>query len=829
MSTNQENHPPSSGRRLAAILFADIVGYTALMQQGEGTAMGILNRFQEVTTAKVKNHQGEIIKTYGDGSLILFDSSVDAVNCAHEMQLVFRQGVEVPLRIGIHVGEVVRKDNDVFGNGVNIAARIESMGVAGGVLMSSDVQRRIKNQEGLSTQPLGQFDFKNVEEPIEVYALTNEGMIVPDKNKLPGKSKRTMSTRLIITSLLTLFLLASLAFWLSNNSKVERTVEMSLAQESGIASLAVLPFTNMSSGQENQYFCDGLHDDLLTHLSQMGNTKVISRTSVLRYRDTEKPIPEIASQLGVTHILEGSFRRADNQIRVNVQLINAQSDDHVWSEIYDRELNSESVFNIQTEVTKKIAAALNANLTEGQRVAVEDKPTSSLEAYEAYLKGRQIMAKRNTPSLLAAKELFEKAISLDPEYAQALVQLGTVHHLMISYSDGDVEDNRNKSIDYLDRGLKLHPNMPEAYALKAIIHESLKEFDQAKMAFEKSIQLNPNQAITYHWYSLFARDIGRDYEKAKSLLEKARELDPLSPAINYTLGRIHLGLQEFERGKFFLKKTIEIEPSYPSTYLVLPLLYIAQNRLDSAALLSYQNLKTNGNQGIYFEHSMFPFYYLGMDEELLAEHDLFKPQNRQDSIIKYRSKLRTFIHIKKDLDQAQSFVNENDFVSRLQILFLRKEWKAYNQLYEKVYPMVISLKHVFAPTGITPGWDYYIFQQYLFALKSEGRNSEYEDLWKYYHAHVAIDNDRLSWGHLIWKDYMLLRRASIQNNKTEAIKKLKTIRQNGGFGWTWRLLKMDPMLEFIADDESYIQIMDDWDQLIAEQRTTVRATRDEIH
>ena len=143
--------------------------------------------------------------------------------------------------------------------------------------------------------------------------------------------------------------------------------------------------------------------------------------------------------------------------------------------------------------------------------------------------------------------------------------------------------------------------------------------------------------------------------------------------------------------------------------------------------------------------------------------------------------------------------------------------------------MVISLKHVFAPTGITPGWDYYIFQQYLFALKSEGRNSEYEDLWKYYHAHVAIDNDRLSWGHLIWKDYMLLRRASIQNNKTEAIKKLKTIRQNGGFGWTWRLLKMDPMLEFIADDESYIQIMDDWDQLIAEQRTTVRATRDEIH
>ena len=146
-------------------------------------------------------------------------------------------------------------------------------------------------------------------------------------------------------------------------------------------------------------------------------------------------------------------------------------------------------------------------------------------------------------------------------------------------------------------------------------------------------------------------------------------------------------------------------------------------------------------------------------------------------------------------------------------------------MYEKVYPNIISLNHVFAPTGITPGWDYYIFQQYLFALKNEGRNSEYEELWNNYKTQADTENDQLSWGHLIWKDYMLLRRASIQNNKTEAIKILKTIRQNGGFGWTWRLLQMDPMLEFIADDESYIQIMNDWDQLIVEQRATVRATR----
>ena len=415
----------SSSRKLAAILFADIVGYTTLMQQGEGKAMSILTRFQEVTADKVKESRGEIIKSYGDGSLIIFDSTVDAVQCAHDMQIAFRQGIKVPLRIGIHVGEFIKKDRDIFGNGVNIAARIESMGVSGGVLMTSYVQKRIKNQENLQTQSLGFYDLKNVEEAIEVYALTNEGLVVPDMNNLAGRKRKGISKNLVLTSVVATIALVILALWIKNMSNsVKEISDATLVQELGPKSLAVLPFTNMSSGEENQYFCDGMHDDLLTHLSQRTSMKVISRTSVLRYRDTELPIPEIAGALGVSHILEGSFRRVDNQIRINVQLIDAVTDSHVWSEIYDQELNTENVFRFQTEVTKKIAAALDANLSASQLGAVDEKPTANLEAYEAYLKGRQIMVKRNTPSLLAAKQHFEKAISLDPNFSQALIQLG---------------------------------------------------------------------------------------------------------------------------------------------------------------------------------------------------------------------------------------------------------------------------------------------------------------------------------------------------------------------------------------------------------------------
>ena len=297
-----------SSRKLAAILFADIVGYTSLMQSNEQLALQTIQQYQSIVSSSAKSNNGEILKSYGDGSLLIFQNSLEAVQAAKAIQEKCNDpssDISIPLRIGIHVGEFVVRDKDIYGNGVNLASRLESIGVAGSVLFSRDVYRKIKNNPELEVVELGSFGFKNVEETIEVFALANEGMVVPKKNKLAGLKRKNTSKNLVFACVVGAISLLALALWMKSMADTEKRAEgISSVKEKESNSLAVLPFTNMSSGEENQYFCDGMHDDLLTYLSQKASMKVISRTSVLRFRDTELSIPEIANELGVSHILE---------------------------------------------------------------------------------------------------------------------------------------------------------------------------------------------------------------------------------------------------------------------------------------------------------------------------------------------------------------------------------------------------------------------------------------------------------------------------------------------------------------------------------------------
>ncbi len=825
MSSSKNIH---GKRKLAAILFADIAGYTAIMQSDEKKAFIRLKRYQEVLQQSVNLHAGQIIKQYGDGSICLFDSVLDAVKCALKVQTALNTEPKVPLRLGLHLGDIKYMDDDVYGDAINVAARIESLSVPGSILMSHNIYEKVKNQEDLLIKSLGSFDFKNVEEPMLIYALTNPGIVIPNRNELAPNSTAKINNNKNIFWLIVVgvILLASLLFWhkLSSNQSTSTHSTQSINNNS----LAILPFSNLSTGEENKFLSEGLHDDLLTHLSNLSDIKVISRTSVLRYRNTELPIPEIADQLNVTHIMEGSFRRIEDQIRINVQLIDANHEGHLWSEIYDRALNTDNIFNIQTEVTQKIAAALHSNLSSEQRVAIEQKPTSNLEAYESYLRGRQVMAKRNTSSLNTAKELFEKAIFLDPKFAQAYIQLGTVNYLMISYADGDADLLRNKSIKYLNEGMKLNPNLAEAYALKAIINEGQEKYKEAELAFEKSLSINPNLATTYQWYALFARDVERDRKKALSLLEQARELDPLSPAINYALGRLLFETGKFDEAKIFLKKTIEIEPSYPSSYLVLPLLYTAMDHLDSAAMIGYQNLNTNGNQGIYFEHSIFPFYFLNMNEEITSELALFRPKNRQDSLIHYRTQIQRIILYEKDYDKGLKYTKTRDFVSQLWIYHLKNDWESYIERYEAAFPRVKIKDYSFEQTGINPSWDFYIFQHYLHALHNSNRSAEALNLWDYYIDQILVNDLDMAWGQIVWKDYIMMKNACMRGEISDALKLAEKIRSHGGFGWIWRLMEVEPMLDNLRDDKEFVKIWNDWMKMIESQRTNVRSQRTEV-
>src|SRR5436190_6747981 len=301
-------------RQLAAILFADMTGYTALMQNNEHLARQKRKRFREVLEADVENHEGKILQNYGDGTLSIFNSAINSVNCAISIQQQLQLEPKVELRIGIHTGDVAMEEGSVFGDGVNLASRIESMAVPGGIFISEKVYDEIKNHENIKTRDLGFVELKNVKQPVHLFAIANNGIVVPSRDELKGKTKQP------------------------NNR------------------LAVLPFVNMSADPENEYFSDGITEELLNALTKVDGLQVTSRTSAFAFKGKQTDIRDIAIQLNVDRILEGSVRKSGNRVRITAQLINATDGYHIWSESYDRNLTD--IFEVQDEISGIIASKL---------------------------------------------------------------------------------------------------------------------------------------------------------------------------------------------------------------------------------------------------------------------------------------------------------------------------------------------------------------------------------------------------------------------------------------------------------------------------------------
>lgn len=337
--------PTQQARRLAAILFADIAGYTAMMQRDERQALTLLQKFKQEVENQVPAHHGELIQFYGDACLAVFTSSIDAVSCALSLQAAFRQAPNVPVRIGLHAGEVVFKEGNVFGDAVNIASRIESMGVPGAVLLSSSVQHQIRNKPEFQVTSLGRFQFKNVEDAMTVYALANEGLIVPDRQGIKGKGKPVSkpgagTSRKLIRTVGISFagLLLALAIWLV----------ISWKQDSDSApvedrSIAVLPFRNDSGDPGNDYFGHGIMDDILFQLQKMAELKVIASSSTMAYQDQEKSLSVIGKELDVSYLLTGSVRKSPTEVIITVQLNSTRDNRQLWVERYQKDLSLENV------------------------------------------------------------------------------------------------------------------------------------------------------------------------------------------------------------------------------------------------------------------------------------------------------------------------------------------------------------------------------------------------------------------------------------------------------------------------------------------------------
>jgi TolB-like protein/class 3 adenylate cyclase len=394
-------------RRLAAILFTDIVGYTAMMQQDEQNAVLITKRYTSVLKQFVPLHGGAILNDYGDGCLCSFSSATEAVRCAVQIQKQLRDEPKVPLRIGLHIGEILVEDEKIFGDGVNVASRIQSLAQGNSILFSKEIFDKIRNQPDFKPVSLGSFEFKNVDEPMEVFALANDGLSVPRKEEITGKlkevQKKSARKKWIIASS-ALLVIAFFAFFISEKLKNKD------AFKGKDRSVVILPFENYTNNPEEESFIDGITEEITTQLAKIADIKVIGRTSAVLFKNSKKPLNQIAETLGVSAYLEGSVQKAGDTVRITAQLIDATTQEHIWGERYDRDLKD--IFSMQSEVAQEIARQLHAKLTDVEKDRINKKPTDNIDAYKFYSKGRMFADRRHPQVMTVPRPITTRLLNL---------------------------------------------------------------------------------------------------------------------------------------------------------------------------------------------------------------------------------------------------------------------------------------------------------------------------------------------------------------------------------------------------------------------------------
>ena len=583
----------------------------------------------------------------------------------------------------------------------------------------------------------------------------------------------------------------------------------------------------MSSNKENEYFADGMHDDLLTYISKIGSMKVISRTSVLRFKNTQQTIPEIGNMLGVAHVLEGSVRREGDHVRINVQLIKADSDEHLWSEIYDRKLTMSNIFDIQTEIALEIADALKTAITNKQKQALSDLPTENLIAYEYYLKARQLMEIRNAESLYEAKTLLEKAIELDQNFALAYVHLGSVYFLLPQAAGLNKKVSDSLTMENLEKGMAINDNLAEAYALKGfLIGDLTGNLEAATISFEKAIAINPNYARTYHWYALTVRRTARDYSRAAEIFQNAVRLDPLSPVIIANLAEYQFLQKDFNTAIKTLKKGILIEPVFPFFLNRLSITYASIGSLDSAAICTFQGVLNNKANGLYMSYYLHDLIQLEMYDEVQSELKAFHPQDQLDSTTVHNIKYYLSAYQKEfDNDSGASilspfFTEDIKFNSLYSMLFYKKEFKQVIINYEKKYPDLDRGEHLtaFSWGALTS------FQCYIFSLQQEGQTQKAEKLWsKYGHLLLEFPEGQDLWPEEIkTMEIYQINHSIMQGEHDLAIKQIGKYFQDGCLE-DWKNFDISPFFNAIKDNPEFIAIMDEVKAKVSSQREIFRA------
>jgi adenylate cyclase len=594
-------------RKLTAILSTDAVGYSRLMGEDDATTVRTLETYKSVISDLIDQHRGRVVDAPGDNILAEFASGVDAVQCAVAAQNEIQaRNLELPetrrmqFRMGINLGDVIEEEDRIYGDGVNIAARLESLAEPGGICVSKTAFDHIEAKLPLGYEYLGEQNVKNIAKPVPAYQVLMESRVTV-KTPAQAEPKEGTRRRSKFVALVSVLLIAAgvAVFWRFVFPPVSPPAEKASQQQMAFPlpdkpSIAVLAFENMSGDPKQEYFSDGLTEGIITGLSKIPQLFVIARNSSFAFKGKAVSVKEVGRKLGVRYVLEGSVRKQEDRIRITAQLIDAQTGGHVWSESYDRDLKD--VFAMQDEITLAIMRAIRVKLTEGEQAALWQRKglTNNLRAFEKYLQGRMYSQQATKEANDKSRQLYEEAIILDLEFASAYSELAFSHVVDAIWGwSKDPRESSRKAYENATAAITLDDSLDTPHSVLGLIYCQMREFDKAVAEGERGVELNPNGADALAFLGYFLNVTGRPGE-ANSLLKKAIRLNPMPPAIWYAwLGISYRLMDQYDKAIAEFEKGLQVQPDHPVCLIQRTAAYSQAGRQEDARKSAAEFIRLN--------------------------------------------------------------------------------------------------------------------------------------------------------------------------------------------------------------------------------------------
>src|SRR5947209_4501578 len=603
-------------------MFTDMVGYSALSQRDDKLALELLEEHREILRKIFPEFNGTEIKTIGDAFLVEFNSALEAAQCAIEIQRsLAKRNADAPaerqiqLKIGIHIGDVVHRGGDVYGDGVNIASRIEPLAGAGGICVSMDVERQIRNALDARFEKLAPTELKNISVTMDLFRI-----VLPWEQKSEGRGqraevrKRTViprSRKFALTGAIVLLVIIGVGWWWTT---LPRKTPVTSGSPSRITSLAVLPFKNYSPDASQEYFADGMTDLLTTELSGVGALTVKSHQSALKFKGSTKSTPEIAQELHADAIIEGSVLRESNHVTVNVQLIEATTDRHLWARKFEGDVSN--IFKMRNEVVEAIAREIRVTISPEQSSRLSNARTANPAALQEYLLGRQSWNRQSEKGFDDALNHFNRAKEIDSNFALAWAGLADTYW---GAADANIAptEARLKAKAAAQQALELDDSLAEAHsALGAVNYVSEYQWADSEKEFQRAIQLKPNYAVAHWQYGWLLVFVGRAEEALKEM-QRAVELDPLSPVMTTDLNVPHTLKKEYDRAIAQCHKAMELDPSFYLPHFVLGWIEIARAANYAAAIEEFRVAQAMETQPIIIAYLGYAYDRNGQNDKAM--------------------------------------------------------------------------------------------------------------------------------------------------------------------------------------------------------------------